>query len=92
MLTEEQIEDLRDIQKELRAQAEIASDAWGNWFTNFEEVAQELHKYNALLKSARDITGDPMHELSDYKTEVDLTEPAFAEADAIDAIIEEETV
>ena len=92
MLTEDQIEELRDLQKELRAQAEIASDAWNTWFANFQDVAQELHKYNALLKDARDIAGDPLGELSDYETEPDLTEPRFDEADAIDDIIEEENV
>lgn len=92
MLTEDQIDELRHIQKELRAQAEIASDAWDEWFANFADVATELHKYNDLLKQARDIVGDPYGELGDFETEIGLDEPRFDEADAIDGIIEEETV
>ena len=96
MLTDDQIEELRNLQKELRAQGEIAGDAWQTWIADFENVATEVRKYNELLKDARDIATNAgvysSGELSDYETEIDLTEPAFDEADTIDGIIEEETV
>lgn len=92
MLTEEQIEELRLLQRELREQAEVITDAWHEWVNTWDAVSTAIHTYNGLLKEARDLTGDPMGEFGDIDPDFDPQEIKLDEADAIDEIIDEETV